>query len=79
MYRMAAKENGGLDLARDLLAALRAAGAKPFETNIYSEALIRAGDPDEPREAYEYINNNSSLSPSSRLRELRRLARRLSE
>jgi hypothetical protein len=68
---------GEPDLARKVLAALRAEGANRHDTENYSELLVRAGDNDEPRKAYEEIDGLSE-SPSWRLLSMWRLAQQLS-
>lgn len=78
MYEAVAQKQDPLGLARDLLTILRAKGARLSKTVRYSGALIRAGDPDEPRLAYEAILSHSER-PAGRLYTLWRLAQLLAE
>src|SRR5581483_1915252 len=58
MYDAIAERGGDLALARKMVATMRRLGAESYMQD-YSEALIRAGDPEELRMTYEGLNNNS--------------------
>ncbi|HEV2402865.1 MAG TPA: hypothetical protein VGS08_01550 [Candidatus Saccharimonadales bacterium] len=59
MYLAVVQKRDGVELARNLLAALRRTGAMRHDMQVYSEDLIRAGDTDEPSRAYKDTDRNS--------------------
>jgi hypothetical protein len=64
-----------LAYARQILPMLRASASEGFDETFYlSDALILAGDSNEPQRAYEDINNNTDFTPIGRLTRLWMLA-----